>query len=57
MLRYKVTYRAAKTTDDLTSVVDPDPEDPYGMFLSLPDSDPDPLVRDTDLDSFIINQK
>jgi hypothetical protein len=36
-----------------TSIADPDPKDPY--VLGPPD--PDPLVRDTDLDSSIIKQK
>jgi|LakMenEpi03Aug12_release.lakeMendotaPanAssembly.Ray.scaffolds.fasta_scaffold310493_2 hypothetical protein len=36
-----------------SSVVDPDPHDPY--FFEL--LDPDPLVRGTDPDPFIIKQK
>jgi hypothetical protein len=34
---------------------DPDPQDPYRMFLRL--LDPDPVVRGTDPDPSIIKQK
>ncbi len=35
------------TVTPISSVADPDPSDPYRMFLGLLDPDPDPLVRGT----------
>jgi hypothetical protein len=42
----------------VSNVADPDPSDPYGMFLALPDPDPDPLVKgmDPDLNPSIAKQ-
>ncbi len=39
-----------------SNFADPDPSDPYPMFLGLLDPDPDPLVRCTDPDPYIIKQ-
>ncbi len=48
-LRHKFFIR---TGSYKTSVGDPDPQDPYYMFLCLLDPDPDPIVRGTDSGSF-----
>jgi hypothetical protein len=41
----------------LRRLADPDPPDPYHMFLDLLDPHPYPLVRDMDPDPSIIKQK
>jgi hypothetical protein len=37
-------YSPLKDVKQTNSFADPDPSDPYGMFLSLLDPYPDPLV-------------
>ncbi len=43
-------------SNESSNVADPDPSDPYPMFLGLLDPDPNPLVRCTDPDPYMYHQ-